>query len=445
MGKGAPIRVISHRLTLPAAGIAFRLSDLIVAETVTPLATPYSSTEQRAHGYAFGALDVTPAPGNTLTASGTLGLVFQVINPAGNDRGKPSVEVAFQVSRLVDGRVVPFGALQTQHYDETHVPSDFDTAKAHPLFGAVRASLATFPRGSYRVEVTAIDNVASRRATAEATFDVRGTAESLLREAPTPGQAFRRDSLLAPRTLASLTEALRPPLPSASLATALAAARDGRFSALVAATTGVVTERPIIQTLLALGLYGLGDSPRAVAAQLSQALAQGAPPAPVRLLQGAVMALSGDDKGAIVAWDESRTGGIEDGVAGPLLIDAYLRQNDIARAAAMATAALDSRPSDGDARRSLAATYVATRQFSEAIRVLDSAPTGPEVDLDTHFLLVHALYGGLVANLASAGGDRLRFQSLGQRYVEAKGRHAALVREWLAIAIPVLRPSGPGH
>ena len=437
-GKSAAVQAVSHRITLPAAAPSFGLSDLIVAEAIAPLATQYSSAEQSAHAYAIGALDVTPAIRNTLSADGTLGLVFQVINPAGTESGKPSVEVGFQVSRVVDGRSTPFGALQTQRYDETNVPHDFDTTKAHPLFGAVRASLATFPRGRYRVDVTAIDRVTSRRASAEVTFDVRGTADSLLREAPTPGQAFRRDSVLAPATLAALSRALRPPQPSEPLAKALAEARDGRFAEIVAATTAVVSERPAVQALMALGLYGLGDSPRAVGSQLSQALAQGAPPAPVWLLHGAVMALTGDDKGAIAAWDESRSG-IEDGIVAPLLIDAYLRQGDIARAAAVATAALDARPDDLVARRSLAATYLATRRFSDAIRLLDSAPARPEPDPETDFLVVHALYAGQVVNTTAARGDRARFESLGQRYVDAEGRHADLVREWLAIASTALR------
>ena len=434
-GKTATVHVIRHRLTLPGASPAFALSDIIVAEQVTPVASTYASSEQSGHPYAIGALDVTPATANALNVGGTLGLVYQVINPGGSSSGKPSVEVDFQLARVVNNRFVAFGALQPQRHDETNLPSDFDAAKGHPLFGAVRASLSTFPRGRYRVTVTAVDELTARRATAETTFDVRGTAESLLREAPVPGQAFRRDSVLSSATLQTLARALAPADPSAALARSLQAAEAGRFADLMRVDTSAPAEHPVAQALLGLGLYGLGDSPRAIAAQLSQAANLGAPPAPVLLLLGATYALGGDDTSAITAWNQARDGGIDDASVATLLIDAYLRQGDVARAGAMATAALDSQPDNLAARRALAATYIATRRHAEALRLLDEAPGGT-IDADTRFLQVHALYAGMVVHDAALGTPvaRARFAALARQYVTDGGSHAELVREWMAVA-----------
>lgn len=432
--KEAAVTVVRYRLTLPAAVRDFALSDVIVAAQVAPAVAAYGSNEQSAHPYAIGALDVTPAHANSLSAGGTLGLVYQVINPSASTGGKPTVEVGFRVSRVVDGRMVAFGELQTQRYDETNLPADFDAAKGHPLFGAVRASLATFPRGRYKVTVTAVDLQSAKRATAEATFDVRGTPESLLREAPAAGHAFRRDSVLVPSMLSTLANAFRPAAPSEALAGGLEAVRTGRFAELMRVDAAVPAERPIAQALLGLGLFGVGDSPRAVAAQLMQAIALGAPPAPVQLLLGATHALVGDDKAAITAWHQAREAGIDDASVAVWLIDAYLRQGDVARAGAMATAALDAQPGNLAARQALAATYIATRRPAEALALLDTAPGGAD-DIDTRFLRLHALFASLVVRAPAfdASTAQTRFAALAPRYVADGGRHADLVREWIAV------------
>lgn len=428
------VRVITHRLSLPAASRAdFALSDIVLADAVRTLESPYPVDQQGAHPYAIGALETTPARDTRFRVDQPLSVVVQVINPTGGPAGKPEVDVAFRISRDVGGRPQLVGSLPVQHYNAGTLPVDFDVASGHPLFAALQMPLATFARGRYTLEIIATDRVGGRQTTRTAAFEVTGTPASLLREAPTPGQAFRRDSVLAPATLRAIARALAPPTPSEPLARALAAIEAGRFADLVRVDTAAAAERPIAQALLGIGLYGLGDSPRSVAAQLSQAASLGAPSAPVLLLLGATYALGGDDKAAVTAWNQARDGGIDDDVVATLLIDAYMRQGDVARAAAMATAALDSQPGNAAARRALAATYIATRRSADALRLLDAAPAeaaGPEHD----FLVMHALFAGVVAGDAAmtAPAARERFAAIGQRYVRAEGRHADLVREWLA-------------
>ena len=73
-------------------------------------------------------------------------------------------------------------------------------------------------------------------------------------------------------------------------------------------------------------------------------MAQGAPAAPVLVVLGATYALAGDDKAALTAWNQARDAGIDDASVATLLVDAYMRQGDVARATAMARAALDAQP-----------------------------------------------------------------------------------------------------
>jgi len=430
------VRVLAHRLTLPAASATeFALSDIVLADAVSARAEPYKITQQGAHPYAIGALEATPARDHTFRVDEALSMVFQVINPAGTGTGTPDVEVGFRVTRVVDVREQLVGSLPAQRYNKATLPSDFDVAKGHPLFAAVQAPLRSFARGRYRVTITALDHLSGRRVSRDVRFDVAGTPESLLREAPAPGQIFRRDAVLAPATLTALARALTPPSPSPALEQALAAAAAGRFPAVVQTNLTELAERPAGLALRGLALYGLGDSARAVAAQLQQATAQGAPAAPVQLLLGATYAIDGDDRSAIAAWNLAREGGIDDASVATLLMDAYLRQGDVARAGAMARAALDSQPGNGAAARGLAATYIATARYADALALLEPRAAESAPDPETDFLVLHALYASHVSGHAPGNtpSGRARFAVAARAYTDAGGRHGDLVRAWLDV------------
>lgn len=440
-GRGAPtpVHVISHRLHLPSAPPTFGLSDVIIADRVQPLAGPYPPDQQNAHPYTTGAFELSPATGGVLTVEGTLGLLVQVINPSAPPGGKPDVTVTFRIQRRRGDRDETVGALAPLRFDAPRLPVDFDVARGHPLLAATQAPLTTFARGRYRVLATAEDHLSGASATTSAEFEVAGTPASLLREAPVPGQPFRREAVLAPATLAAIVGALRPAMPSSALADALDAAAAGRFAELMRIEGLKPAERPVALALLGLGLYGLGDSPRAAAAQLSQAANLGAPAPPVLVLLGATSALGRDDKAAVTAWNQAREGGIADAAVAPLVIDAYLRQGDIARAAAMATAALDTSPDDLAARHALAATYLATRRHQEALRLLDAVPPATAT-AETRFLLTHALYAGVVLHdpdIDTPAG-RERFDAAARACLADGGPHVGLVRDWMSV-LPTAR------
>ncbi len=340
----ATVHVVRHRLVLPAAPADFALSDLVLADEVHATSASYRPDQQNAHPYAMGALEATPAPDHRFFVDGRLSVLMQVINPSADDAGKPDVRVTFAVTRLDGVREIAVGSLPQQRHSSATLPADFSITRGHPLFVAVQASLARFSRGRYRLTVSAIDERSGRQATREAPFDVAGTPHSLLREAPTPGQAFRREALLTPPLLSMMLRGLTPAEPSAMLQRMLDAAAAGRYADLVREAPVEPGERATAQALRALGLYALGDSPRSVAVQLQQALAQGVPPAPILLLVGATQALGGSDKAAVASWNDARDGSVDDTGIASLLVDAYLRLGDVARATAMARAALDAQP-----------------------------------------------------------------------------------------------------
>jgi Flp pilus assembly protein TadD len=438
-GAAPVVHVLTHRVSLRPASPEFGLSDLVVADAVATIDAPYPADQQAAHPYAAGAIEVTPAAGNRLQADGSLALLVQVVNPSGSETGKPDVSVVFRIARLAGDRTEVVGTLPVQRYDAARLPVDFDVAKGHPLFAAARASLSTFSRGRYRVTALAQDHLSGRSSSAEADFEVLGTAASLLREAPRPGQAFARSAILTPSALAEIARGLTPSAPSPALREALAAAAEGRFAALVREMPVEPLERPIAQALRALGLYGLGDSPRSTAVPLQTALNAGAPEGPTLFLQGALQALSGDDIGAISAWLRARRLGVGNAEIAPLLVDAYTRRGDAAAATTAAQALLDANPADERAARTLAALHLAGQRSADALTLLDAPPLQASADMETRFLVLHALYAGIVAAPPSAatgaatdpGGTR--FEGLAGAYVADGGPHAELVGEWLRV------------
>jgi hypothetical protein len=425
------VYTLHHRLRLPAANSDFALSDLIVADTVTPVSAAYTAAQQNAHPYATGAIEVGPALHNTLRADGTLGLVVQVINPAGDLAGKPSVSVDFRITRVLASTEEPVGVLPTQRFDGTRLPADFDIAKGHPLFAAVRASLASFSRGRYRVTATARDLLSDRTVAADTTFEVVGTPASLLREAPRPGQPFRRDTALTPGVRRALVQALTPPLPSPSLAAALMAAAEGQYGALLRDDVVPLAERPVALALRALALFGLGDGARTVAVQLQSAVAQGVPAASLALLEGAVHALAGDDVAAIAAWERSTGGGSAWPGAATLLVDAYMRRRDVGRALRLAEVAVATDPGDVVAARTLAAIHLAENRVAQALDLARAEPLATSRDLEARFLRLHALYAAIVVAPAPADAVlRAEFEAVAAAYLTDTGPHAALVGEW---------------
>lgn len=437
-GRGAPqpVHVVTHRLRLAAATPAFGLSDVIVADRISSLAAPYPPDQQNAHPYAAGALELTPALGGVLTPEQALGLMVQVINPSAGSGGKPDVTVTFRIHRRVGERDELVGALAPLRYDAMRLPADFDVQRGHPLLAATQAPLASFARGRYRVEAVAVDHVAGRTATADATFEVVGTLASLLREAPRPGTPYARDTLLKPEVRAAIVQALAPAAPSPAMAAALDAARRGDDAVLLRFDVVPDAERAVQQALRAFGLYALGDTPRTVGAQLQAALAAGAPAPPVALLQGAALAVGGDDVGALAAWERAREAGLAPALIVPLMADGYTRRGDVARAATLARAAVEGRPDDLAAARLLASLQLAAGRTGDALALLDRAPLAAAGDADTAFLRVHARFAAFVeaaratppaTGLAAIGAA---FRQDAQRYVDAAGPQVRLVEAW---------------
>jgi hypothetical protein len=427
------VHVAKRSLHLPPATTTELLvSSVIVADSVSVRSRLYSAEEQRAHPYTMGLTDIIPAHDTTFTREERIAVAFQVINARPSETGKPDIVINFRLVRGTPDRELQVASLTPQRYDEATLPGDFDLRLGHPIFAAMAAPLATLGRGDYRLKILVSDRISGTSTTAETGFTVVGSPASLLAEAPSVGQAFRREAVLTSDMLASVVERLRPASPSPALARALDVAQKGQFVELLREEPVDAAEQGIRTTLTAMALYAVGDASSS-AVQLQRALQLNAPPGPVQLFLGSARAAQGRDVDAIAAWQAGVDAGMPASSIAPFLIDAYLRRGDTAKAAALLTGAAKD-ANDGAATRGRAAVLIASGRELEAIPLLQTRLANQSDDMDAEWLLLHALFASVVRVPAGTASPNVEpFTNAARAYVAKGGAHAALAAEWLKV------------
>lgn len=422
--RTATIQVRRHALRLGPATPEFGLSTIIIADEIRVRETPYSALEQRAHPYAIGATEIAPAREAVFTSNEHLMAAFQIINPTPSASGHPDVLVNLRIVRAAS-RDEPVATLSPLTYNVGTLPGDFNVRLGHPLIAAMSAPLATIRRGNYRLLITAEDRQAGIVAAGRAEFRVVGTPSSLLAEAPPLGASFETGAVLREGVLSEVLDRLTLAAPSARLAAALHLARSGQFAHLLVADTVPQAEQGIRAALSGIALLSLGNP--SATAEFQRALLLQAPLAPVQFLLAAARALERRDHEAIAAWEAARSEGWPAATVDALIAEAYLRQKDFARAAAVIGAASANDPVR---LRTFAATRIAINRPAEAIAALDGLLASHAGDQRARWLLLHALYADFVGNNRER---RQRLLAEARRYIDDGGEHAALAAEWLAI------------
>jgi hypothetical protein len=422
------VRVIKKRLTLPAATTTdLTVGSIILADSIQARAAAYPPTEQASHPYVIGFTEILPSADARFTDQENLSVVFQVINARPSVNGKPNLDVAFEVVRVVKGQEQSVAALTPQNYSESTLPADFDLRAGHPVFATVSAPLATLKSGSHRLKILVSDRVSGTTATADADFTVAATGLSLLRDAPPLGRPFQRESILGGDVLPGVLSALRPSSPSPALQRAFELAAACRFVDLMVEEAVPASEEGVRAALRGLAQLSIGEGSSAVQFQRAQLL--GAPVAVTRLLSGAARAMQSRDADAIAAWQEALTAGAPRATIVPHLLDAYLRRGDVPRAAQLIAETPAPR---GAWSRSTAAVLIATQKEGEAIAMLDARLAASPADVDAQWLLLHALFSQVTRESNNSAAARERFVTRARAYIDAQGANAAVAEEWLA-------------
>jgi lipopolysaccharide biosynthesis regulator YciM len=162
--------------------------------------------------------------------------------------------------------------------------------------------------------------------------------------------------------------------------------------------------------------------------QFQRALQQNAPAAPVQFLLGAARAMQSRDPDAIAAWQAALSAGQAPAITSRLLVDAYLRRNDIQRASELIASA---GAASTDWMRAQVATQIASRREADAAALLERHLASHPDDQDARWLLLHTTYALWVRDPASAAAQRDTFRSHARTYIDAKAPNAALASEWL--------------
>jgi hypothetical protein len=316
--------------------------------------------------------------------------------------------------------------LTPQKYDQASMPADFDLRLGHPIFAAVAAPLATLPRGDYKLKILVTDRLAGSSATGEAEFSVAGTPASLLAEAPALGRAFQAKDALAPSILTVVFDQLRPASPSPALGRAFGEAQKGQFADLLREEPVSANEQGVRTALTALAYYSIGDASSSTI-QFQHALQLNAPAGPTQFLLGAAQALQNRDVDAIAAWQAAIAGGMPPGLVSPFLVDAFLRRGDPAKADAELGGTTSSDPAG---IRTKAAVLIASGRETEAAVLLRARLAVQPDEVDTQWLLLHAMFAAIVKSPTS---NRDQFAQLAEAYVAKGAPNAALATEWVKI------------
>jgi hypothetical protein len=345
---------------------------------------------------------------------------------------KPDVSVAFQLYRITPEGERSVGMLNPQHYNATTLPADFDLTKGHPMFAAMAAPLKTLPRGEYRLKIGATDKLSARNALTDTTFKIVATPATLVTTAPISAP-LNRDALLDRAVLREAAARLTSPAMSPAFSAALDAAREARFVDLLRDDAIDPKEQPARTTLRGIGLFAVGD-PRMASTMLRQAI-QAAPTATAHFYLGAARALEANDRDAIAAWQAAQEAGMPAAIVTPLLVDAHIRIGDIARAFDLSRTLVTNGVADPSILRALATIHVAQGRESDAIPLIERHLASHANDADAQYVLLHALFAGFVhkrgAGATPEGQER--FRTLARSYIDAKGRHAVVVAEWLGV------------
>jgi hypothetical protein len=455
------IRVLRRPLQLPAATTAsLTTGSIILADRVSVREAPYPATEQAAHPYSIGVMEILPARDASYTRDESLALVFQIINASPAETGLPDVAVGFRIVRIAGDRETPVASLNPQYYNATTLPPDFDLRRGHPLFAAVTAPLASLGRGRYRLKIAINDRVGGiSAAAADTEFTIVGTPASLLAEAPPLGPAFKREAVLDPGALGGIVDALSPASPSPALARALAVARTGKLVDLLVEEPVPPAESGLRTALTGLALLSIGDvssatqfqralqqgvsaSARETSSELRRDLAvaptgrDGGPVAAIQFLLGAARAMQSRDPDAIAAWQAALAAGNAPAQTPQLLVEALLRRGDHQRAA-RAIADTPNPPATPAWSRVSAATRIAEGRTADAVTLLDAHLSSHPDDREARWLRLHAMYAQLIRGatpLGAATPEGRRFAEEARAYMDAKGAHAELVGEWLRVA-----------
>jgi hypothetical protein len=151
--------VLKQPITVPdLSTTALRLSSVILADRVEPLAKPIPPAEQTLRPYAFGSSELVPALDDELRSDETLHVAFLIYDAAPDAAGKPDVLVEYRLFLQNFSGERLLGATAPQSLDASTLPQAFDLRAGQQLAAMQSLPLGSYKPGSYRLAIRVTDN-----------------------------------------------------------------------------------------------------------------------------------------------------------------------------------------------------------------------------------------------------------------------------------------------
>jgi hypothetical protein len=171
------VSVIKQPLTVPDFWNGeLSTSTIIVASRIDPLPAPLTPQQQIERPYALGAMEIVPEGATTFAKTAELQPFLLIYNAKTDAANKPDVTVEFNFfTKEAAGGEKPFNHTAPQNLNASTLPPQFDFALGHQLQTGQAIPLASFPEGSYRLEIKVTDKLANKSITRDVNFSVTGS------------------------------------------------------------------------------------------------------------------------------------------------------------------------------------------------------------------------------------------------------------------------------
>ena len=408
---GSVHHTLDARLS-PLAGDAVKASDLILTSEVEPGAAPRPIPSAVVYSETMAAiLELTGADAKRLAAS-------RVVVQVADSETSPALMTA-------DAQAVPRATGQRGFVATLKLgllpPGEYVARAVVTMPGQPEAYVTRSFRLAPVATATDASPIALRVAGDEA------PAPLPMSRIVAPVARFAVDDVLKPEVVRGFLDDLHQSHPvSASNATVVQQARDGKFLVIPADSRSPASDEPTLAFIR--GLAQLEKKQYAQAAawfQISLKAASDFLGAAFYL--GAVHAANGRDTDAVGAWQLSLLNGGK--AVYPMLVDATLRLGDAQAALDLIAEAPEAWSSDDARQRRVVTAQAMLGQFAPALETLDAMLKRQADDVDLLFIAIQVLYRQHLARPLPAA-ERAQFDDYSKRYLDARGPEAALVTTW---------------
>ncbi len=151
--------VLKREIAIPDLSSGrLRLSSVILADRVEPLAEPVPPGQRALRPYALGSTELVPALDSELGQDETLHVAFVIYDAIANAAGKPDVRIDYRLFQQNGSSERLLGATAPQTLDATSLPATFDLRRGEQLAAMQSLPLATYAPGTYRLAIQVTDN-----------------------------------------------------------------------------------------------------------------------------------------------------------------------------------------------------------------------------------------------------------------------------------------------